>query len=134
MSEKSLYDFRTREKYIPEVYSSREVCSVKTKLTKTLHPKMSAHLASAGAAITAVLLCCSLLAQAQLSELSNKTVEIQNQIRQLKSQQARLEIVHAQVFCLEQLERYAIEVLGMQRPGADQIIYIDSSDADLSGE
>ena len=134
MSVKEAYDFRTRDRYIPEEYSGDISRSDKTKGERTYPPKLSRLLALAGGLIGAVMLCCSLVAQAQLNEISNRTVELQDRIADLRSRQARLEIELSQICELTRLENYAIDVLGMQRPGADQIIYLDSSDEGESAE
>ena len=128
MSVKNSYDFRTRDTYTPEEYSGEIGRGNIKKGERTYPPKLSRLLALAGGLIGAVLLCCSLVAQAQLNEISNRTVELQGRMTDLRSQQARLEIELAQLCDLARLEDYAIDVLGMQKPGADQIIYLDSSD------
>lgn len=135
MSVKNSYDFRTRDTYTPEEYSGEIGRGNIKKGERTYPPKLSRLLALVGGSMSAVLLCCSLMAQAQLNEISNRTVELQGRMTDLRSRQARLEIELAQLCELAQLEDYAIDVLGMQKPGADQIIYSDSSDEGvLAGE
>lgn len=135
MSVKNSYDFRTRDTYTPEEYSGGTDRSDKIKGERTYPLKLSRLLGVVGGLIAAAMLCWSLVAQSQMNEISNRTVELQDRIAELRSQQARLEIELAQLYELTRLEDYAIEVLGMQRPGADQIIYLDSSDeGKLTGE
>lgn len=88
-----------------------------------------------GSALCAVLLLCGLMAQSALVELSDKAVAAQQEIEGLLQEQTRLKIEHSMAFQPEETERYAIEELGMRKPTAEQICYIDTmppmSEADI---
>ena len=77
-----------------------------------------------GLIMCAVLIFVSLMYRASLVRISEETVALENEISGLKEQQVKLRIRHAEVFSLEETEQYAVSVLGMQRPGADQIRYV----------
>lgn len=77
------------------------------------------------AALCVLIFAAGLLLRAETVELSDKSVALQNEIDELLSQQTFLKIEHAAAFSPEETERYATEELGMQKPGAHQIYYID---------
>lgn len=85
------------------------------------------------AVLTAVLLFTGLMAQSSLVALSDETVSVQRELDELLGEQTKLKIEHAAAFLPAETEQYAIDVLGMRKPGADQIYYIDT-DVSLSGE
>ena len=77
-----------------------------------------------GLIMCSVLIFVSLMYRTSLVRISEETVALENKISELREQQVRLRIRHAEVFSLEETEQYALSVLGMQRPGADQIKYV----------
>ena len=87
-------------------------------------------LAMLGILVSAVLFVIVIMAQIQLFDISSKTVELEGQLKELKTEQARLQIAYEGAFNLTEVERYAINNLGMQKPSADQIFYIDTSSPD----
>ena len=83
-----------------------------------------------GVAAAALLVVIAILAQAQIVGISSKSVELQQQLDELEEQQSKLRIEYESAFNMAEIEDYAIHVLGMQRPRADQIFYIDTSSPD----
>ena len=77
-----------------------------------------------------LLVVVAILAQAQMVGLSSRSVELQNQLEALEEQQSKLRIAYESAFNMAEIEDYAIHTLGMQRPRADQIFYIDTSSPD----
>ena len=83
-----------------------------------------------GMLAAAVLFVISIMAQIQLMDISSGSVELQNQLSELETQQAKLKIAYESAFNLTEIEEYAVSELGMQKPTADQICYIDTSSPD----
>ncbi len=83
-----------------------------------------------GVLIAAFLFVTAILAQAQLIGISSESVALQRQLSELKEEQTKLRIQYESAFNMEDIEEYAIRSLGMQRPQADQILYIDTSAPD----
>ena len=68
---------------------------------------------------------------ADLSYLKRMSRTIMPQeLTQLEEQQAKLRIAYESAFNMAEIEDYAIHALGMQKPRADQIYYIDTSSPD----
>ncbi len=80
-----------------------------------------------GLAIAAVLFVVMLLAQVRLTAVSDEAVRLTNKISQLETEQTRLLIAFESAFNLTEIEEYAVNELGMQKPHSDQIFYIDSA-------
>lgn len=57
-------------------------------------------------------------------------MELSEQLAELEMQQAKLKIAYESAFNLNEIETYALAELGMQKPTADQIYYIDTSSPD----
>ena len=83
-----------------------------------------------GFAIAAVLLVISLMARIQFTQVSAETASLQSQLSQLTEQQSKLTIAYESALNLTDIENYAMNNLGMQKPQADQIRYISSSAQD----
>lgn len=83
-----------------------------------------------GMMIAAALFVVAIMAQVQLMDVSAQSVKLQNQLEELEVQQARLKIAYESAFNLHEIESYALAELGMQKPTADQIYYIDTSSPD----
>ena len=86
-------------------------------------------------AMLGTLCACSLLvmmimSHIRLAVLSNDVVLLENQISTLKTDQTRLKIVHESVFNLTEVEEYAVNILGMQKPREGQMFYIDNTAPD----
>jgi hypothetical protein len=70
------------------------------------------------------------LAQINYNEAASETVRLNNRLRTLTEQQRRLEIAYESVIDIEEVERYAKDVLGMSKPESDQIAIIHSVPGD----
>lgn len=109
---------------------------------KSTHLQLRKSKFGATAAIcVSVLLCITLLLTGLLSReelvvLSEQTRVLQQEISELKEQQIKLKIRHAEMFPLEETEKYAVEVLGMQKPGPGQLcaVEIDQATQHLQSE
>lgn len=83
-----------------------------------------------GILFSAALFVVAIMAQVQLVDISAQTVKLQSQLAELETEQSKLQIKYESVFNLTEIEEYATTKLGMQKPSADQIYYIDTSSAD----
>lgn len=83
-----------------------------------------------GAILAATLMVFVVLAQINYNETATETVRLNNQLRTLTEQQRRLEIAYESVINMEEVERYARDVLGMSKPETDQITIIQSAPND----
>ncbi|MGI5936569.1 MAG: hypothetical protein ACOX7I_07195 [Oscillospiraceae bacterium] len=83
-----------------------------------------------GAACVAVLLVFTLFFRIQLTQVTDETVQLNEKLEELKAENAKLLIQYESAFNLNEIEDYAINVLGMQKPRSDQIYYVDSSAPD----
>ncbi len=95
---------------------------------------LSSPALAVAAVLCAVMLFAGLMSQSALVALSDETVAVQNEINELLERQTELKIRHENAFSLADTERYAIDVLGMQKPSAEQICYIDISEADAQAK
>lgn len=116
-----------RKIVIPAPPSTVEHVNTRTKA----RPKQTVSPFSViGFACAAVLLVFTLLAHIQLTIVTDQTAELEASLEELQLSQSRLLIEHESVFNRTEIEEYAINVLGMQRPRAEQIIYLNSSAPD----
>ena len=83
-----------------------------------------------GILVAAAMFVIAIMAQIQLTGLSSERVELEAELRDLQTENARLQIAYESAFNLTEIEEYAVTELGMQKPGADQITYIDTSSPD----
>ena len=83
-----------------------------------------------GVAVAAFLLVTAISAQAALFAVSGESVVLEQTLRELETEQTRLRIAYESAFNLAEVEEYAVHTLGMQRPTADQIRYIDTAAPD----
>lgn len=84
----------------------------------------------AGVLTAAVIFVVAMMAQVQLLDVTNTSVELQQQLDELQTEQTKLKIKYESVFNLTEIEEYATAKLGMQKPSADQVYYIDTSSPD----
>ena len=104
---------------------------VQTRARTAPRTKQSiAPLSIVGMLAAAFLVVVAILAQAQMVGLSSESVKLQQQLDALEEQQSKLRIAYESAFNMAEIEDYAIHTLGMQRPRADQIFYIDTSSPD----
>ena len=91
-----------------------------------------------GYALAGVLLIFMLTSYIQLTAISDETVAIEAELKELKLQKDKLLISYESSFNLAEIEEYAIFELGMQKPRSDQVFYVDKFSPDmavvLSGE
>ena len=74
---------------------------------------------------SAALLVLSLLTSIKLAAVNDRAAKLETQVEQLKTQNGILRAEYENSISLEEIERYATEVLGMQRCAPSQIIYIE---------
>ena len=133
------YDFDNPELYREEYTTAeptarprtQERTRVHTRAKAAVHTRQSiAPLSIVGMLAAAFLVVIAILAQAQMVGISSKSVALQQELTQLEEQQAKLRIAYESAFNMAEIEDYAIHSLGMQKPRADQIYYIDTSSPD----
>ena len=73
---------------------------------------------------SAALLVLTLLCSIRLAAVSDQTLRMQREADRLRDENAILRSRYEQSVSLEEIERYASRVLGMQRCSAGQIVYI----------
>ena len=83
-----------------------------------------------GFVIAAALFMVCMVARIQLLEISNESAELSSRLTELQKEQTRLEIEYESAFNLNEIEEYAVSTLGMQKPFADQVVYIDTAAQD----
>lgn len=83
-----------------------------------------------GLILASVLIVMSLMAQIQLTAVSSEAVALSEKLEELETEQTRLRIAYESAFNLAEIEEYAINELGMQKPRSDQVYYIDSVTSD----
>ena len=83
-----------------------------------------------GFACAAVMLVFALMAQIQLTAVSDETAQLETKLAELETEQTRLLIDYESAFNLTEIEEYAIGTLGMQKPRSDQIYYIEGGAPD----
>ena len=134
------YDYDNPELY-PEEYSSapertappqtQERSRTATRAQVQARSRQAVYpLAMLGIAVAAVLFVIAIMAQIQLFDISSKTVGLEAQLKELQTEQTKLQIKYEGAFNLTEIEQYATSRLGMQKPSADQIYYIDTSSPD----
>ena len=91
-----------------------------------------------GFALAAVLLVFSLMARVQFTVASDTAAQLESQINELTEQKSRLTIAYESALNLTEIEDYAINNLGMQKPHSDQVVYVNGTSKDkaviLSGD
>lgn len=83
-----------------------------------------------GCLVVAALLIISLLTRVQLTQVSESCVELEDSIAELQDDRSKLLIAYESAFNLTEIEDYAINTLGMQKPRSDQIYYVSGSAQD----
>ena len=130
------YDFNNPELYrdgsaVQPQAKPRTHTRVHTRARAVVHTRQSiAPLSLVGMLAAAFLLVVAILAQAQIVGISSQSVTLRDELAQLEEQQAKLRIAYESAFNMAEIEDYAIHSLGMQKPRADQIFYIDTSSPD----
>ena len=133
------YDFNNPELYREEYTAAQPKARpktqtqtrVRTRARAVVHTRQSiAPMSLIGMLAAAFLVVVAILAQAQIVSISSTSVSLQKELAQLEEQQAKLRIAYESAFNMAEIEDYAIHSLGMQKPRADQIFYIDTSSPD----
>jgi len=83
-----------------------------------------------GMLIAGVLLVTMIMAKAQLMTISMESASLTSQLAAANTQQAKLQVTYETAFNFSEIEEYATKTLGMQKPSADQIIYLDTAATD----
>jgi len=119
-----------REQYVripPRQNVQEGVVSDAVRLTRQNHVSLPVVL---GFIVAAVLLVVSLIARIQFTTVSAEAAELQSQVNELTETNARLTIQYETALNLTEVEDYAINTLGMQKPRADQIQYVNGTSSD----
>ncbi len=131
------YDFNNPELY-PEEYTEAQPktrpqtrTEIHTRARTAVRTRQSiAPVSIVGMLAAAFLVVTAILAQAKIVGISSRSVELRQELEQLEEQQAKLRIAYESAFNMAEIEDYAIHSLGMQKPRADQVFYIDTSSPD----
>lgn len=116
------YNFQPSGNECPRLYG---MLPQKKKKQISMPARNSSPALFVGLALCVIFLFTALMLRASLVLVSEETLLLESRISELREQQTDLKISHAEVFSLEETERYAVEVLGMKKPGMDQIRYLD---------
>lgn len=74
---------------------------------------------------SALLLVMSLWQQIRLTSCEKEIESLQQSVSVERDRQVQLELRLSTQLTLDELESYAVQVLGMQHPAPDQIVYLD---------
>ena len=118
------YNFQPIGDECPGVYG---MLPQKKKKQKTMPARSTSPALFVGIALCVVLIYLSVMMRASLVSVFEEVCFLEDRISELIGQQTVLKLRHAEVFSLEDTEIYAVEVLGMKKPGLDQIRYVDFS-------
>ena len=77
---------------------------------------------------SALLLVMTLLTGIKLAAVNDTAARLEQETARLRTQNGILEAEYENSLSLEEIERYAEEVLGMQRCTPEQMIYIQMED------
>lgn len=83
-----------------------------------------------GALVAAVMVVFLMMAQVRMSIANKDVLALENQVKALQAEQDDLEIRYETAFNLTELEDYAVNELGMQKPRSDQIFYVNGAGED----
>ena len=126
------YDFRPIGNERAGEYSGHAATQQKKKIKRRAGGKSPALFVSVLLCI--IMLLCGLLSRNYIVILSDEADALQEEISHLTQEQVQLKIEHAMAFSPEETERYATEKLGMKKPGAEQIYYIEIESEEASAE
>lgn len=115
----------------PAKPKTEERTGILTRSKRVVHTRQGiAPAAIVGILAAAFLFVTGITAQVRLLSVSSQSVELQTKLEELEVQQAKLRIRYESAFNLAEIEEYATAELGMQKPNANQIAYIDTSAPD----
>lgn len=83
-----------------------------------------------GFVFVAAMMVFVLLAHVKYNEVTNETVKLQARLDELNSQERKLKIEYENAFDVNDVERYATQVLGMSKPAEDQISTVSATAQD----
>ena len=136
------YDFNHPELYggedeYSQVPEQEQKQNTETRVQTRVRPKSAvrtkqgiAPFAIIGVLVAAFLVVTAITAQVSVVNISGDSVALQAKLAELEEEQTRLRIAYESAFNLAEIEEYAITNLGMQKPNAAQITYIDTSAPD----
>lgn len=78
--------------------------------------------------VSAVIVVLSLLASAKLAEVEDRSEKLTKETALLEQRNRLLLAQCENLVSIEELERYAIEQLGMQRLSPSQVFYLETDD------
>lgn len=76
--------------------------------------------------VSAVIVVLSLLASAKLAEVEDRSEKLTKETALLEQKNRLLQVQCENLVSIEELERYAIEKLGMQRLSPSQVFYLET--------
>jgi hypothetical protein len=79
---------------------------------------------------TLALVVMLLMNYVNMTSITDRSVRLKEELAQLKEDELVLKAQYQSAIDLKEIERYAIEELGMMVPGANNIVYIDMSGPD----
>ena len=93
-------------------------------------PRMKSFKIILSSVLAVILLAASVVARIELTKATDKNAELNVKLNELRKENARLQIEYESSINLPELEDYAKNVLGMQKPESERIIeiYVDTSD------
>lgn len=103
----------------------RERVSIRTE-KKAVSRQGISLFAIAGWASVAVLAVALLMSYIELNTIANQSYELRSQLEELEMEETRLMIEYESTFQLDEVEEYAINMLGMVRADDDQVKYLDN--------
>lgn len=95
--------------------------------TQALTKQSLSPMVMLGFVIAVAMLVFCLIARIEFTTVSAEAAELQSQLNQLTEDNSRLTIKYESALNLAEVEDYAVNTLGMQRPSTDQIIYVNGS-------
>lgn len=78
--------------------------------------------------VSAVIVVLSLLASAKLAEVEDRSEKLTKETALLEQRNRLLQAQCENLLSIEELERHAIEQLGMQRLSPSQVFYLETDD------
>lgn len=79
---------------------------------------------------SAVLLVLSLLGAVHLAALGDENAVLERELETLKNENQILRVTYESMLRLDEIERYAVEELGLQHCSPGQIVYLDLAEAE----
>ncbi|NLO47319.1 MAG: hypothetical protein GX111_03215 [Clostridiales bacterium] len=98
--------------------------------TRALKKQSISAFSVVGIICIAALMLVTLLSYVSLTKISAETVELTERMKTLKDEETRLQLEYESALDLNAVESYATHVLGMSKPGDNQIFYIRTDAAD----